>query len=75
MDLLLEIKRYLIRLQELEIYQGDIGLATLDIIAEDCFHRHYRKLTKYITKDLSPEVQKDLKSRVKKIKEIVKREG
>lgn len=74
MDLLLEIKNYLTRLKELGLYEGEVGLATLEICAEACYNRRYRILTKHITKDLDPEIQKELKSKVKKIKEIVKHE-
>lgn len=74
MDLLMEIKNYLKKLSELGLYQGDLGLATLEIYAEQCFKHRYKNLTKYISAPLAPEIQKELKEHIDKIKEIIKNE-
>lgn len=75
MDLLLEIKQYLQKLKDLGIYDGEIELGVLENFAEECYKHKYKKLTKYINAPLAPDIQKELKEHISRIKEIIKNEN
>jgi len=72
MNLLYEIKLYFDKLIEYGIIEKKPEFNEIDNIAEKCYHRNYKELTKYISKDLEEEKRNELSSRVDKIKEIIK---
>jgi len=72
MNLLYEIKLYYDKLVEYGLIEKVPEFGIIDNTAERCYHKNYKDLTKYITKDLDEEKTSELKSRIEKIKEIIK---
>lgn len=72
MNLLYEIKLYFDTLIEYGIIEKKPEFNKIEAVAERCFHKNYKDLTKYITKDLDKEKADLLKDKINKIKEIIK---
>jgi hypothetical protein len=72
MNLLYEIKLYFDALIKYGIIEKKPEFNEIENVAEKCFHKNYKDLTKYIVKDLEKEKSDDLKSRIDKIKEIIR---
>lgn len=71
MNLLYEIKSYYDKVIEFGLLKQKPEFVDIDNIAERCYHRNYRDLTQYISKDLEEEKARELLNHLDKIKEII----
>lgn len=75
MDLLLNIKDFLTEAKEAGTYTGAIEIADLEKYAEESFRGNFKSLEGMIIITLAPEKYEALKTKLNKIKEIIKNEG
>lgn len=75
MDLLLNIKDFLTEAKEAGTYTGAIEIANLEKYAEESFRGNFKSLEGMVIITLAPEKYEALKTKLNKIKEIIKNEG
>lgn len=75
MDLLLNIKDFLTEAKEAGTYAGAIEIADLEKYAEETFRGDFKSLEGMVIITLAPEKYEALKTKLNKIKEIIKNEG
>ena len=75
MDLLLNIKDFLTEAKEAGTYTGAIEIADLEKYAEESFRGDFKSLEGMVIITLAPEKYEALKTKLNKIKEIIKNEG
>lgn len=75
MDLLLNIKDFLTEAKEAGTYTGAIEIADLEKYAEETFRGDFKSLEGMVIITLAPEKYETLKTKLNKIKEIIKNEG
>lgn len=75
MDLLLNIKDFLTEAKEAGTYTGAIEIADLEKYAEESFRGNFKSLEGMVIITLAPEKYEALKTKLNKIKEIIKNEG
>lgn len=76
MDLLIAIQKYCDKLMEYNVYPKNKkpSLGKLEKMADLCMLGKIRKLSRYISKDLTKEQQDELHALLDKIEEIVRNE-
>lgn len=76
MDLLIAIQKYCDKLMEYNVYPKNKkpSLGKLEKMADLCMLGKIRKLSRYISKDLTKEQQEELHALLDKIEEIVRNE-
>lgn len=72
MNLLYEIKLFYDKIVEYGLLDKKPEFGEIDNVAERCYHKNYKDLTKYISKDLEAGKADDLNNRIEKIKEIIR---
>ena len=75
MDLLLNIKDFLTEAKEAGAYTGAIEIADLEKYAEESFRGNFKSLEGMVIITLAPEKYEALKTKLNKIKEIIKNEN
>lgn len=75
MDLLLNIKDFLTEAKEAGTYAGAVEIADLEKYAEETFRGDFKSLEGMVIITLAPEKYEALKTKLNKIKEIIKNEG
>lgn len=72
MDLLLKIKRFYDKIKELGLIEQVPDFDAIDKVAERCYHKNYKDLTKYLTDNLSKENYEELDKAISEIKETIR---
>lgn len=76
MDLLMAIKDYCMKLMEHGWYPKEKApsIGKLEKMADLCMAGKFRKLSRYVPKDASKEIQEEFDTLMQKIKELVERD-
>ena len=72
MDWLLKIKRFYDKVKEFGLIEQAPDFDAIDKVAERCYHKNYKDLTKYLIDDLSKENYEELDKAISEIKETIR---